>query len=229
MCNGECTVTSGKDTTLDSDKSRPSPEREGTELELEPDEKVFAASSNGAREEQGSEVVREEQGSEVIREEQGSEVMREKEMENPINSDNGRDCEMGGEETQSRTNTCQPAHKQATIMSSLTSKPQHPNLQNQPSLTLPPAPAPKLSSVDDFLLESDNALTVEIPGNIRPMSGVRQLQQKFVQHTRTLEPKLKTCTQQKKGQGSEQNGGSGSKVTPLVPEEVMSQLMHKPG
>lgn len=229
MCNGECTVTSGKDTTLDSDKSRLPPEREGTELELEPDEKVCAASSNGAKEEQGSEVVREEQGSEVIREEQGSEVMREKEMENPINSDNERDCEMGGEEAQSCTNTCQPAHKQATVMSSLTLKSQHQNLQNQPSLTLPPATAPKLSSVDDFLLESDDALTVEIPGNIGPMSGVRQLQQKFVQHTRTLEPKLKTCTQQKKGQGSEENGGSGSKVTPLVPEEVVSQLMHKPG
>lgn len=211
MCNGECTVASGKDTTLDSDKSRLPPEREGTELELEPDEKVCAASSNGAKEEQGSEVI------------------REKEMENPINSDNERDCEMGGEEAQSRTDTCQPAHKQATIMSSLTLKSQHQNLQNQPCLTLPPAPAPKLSSVDDFLLESDDALTVEIPGNIGAMSGVRQLQQKFVQHTRTLEPKLKTHTQQKKGQVSEENGGSGSKVTPLVPEEVVSQLMHKPG
>jgi len=137
--------------------------------------------------------------------------------------------EMGGEETQSCTNTCQPAHKEATIMSSLTSKSQHPNLQNQPSLILPPAPAPKLSSVDDFLLESDDALTVEIPGKIGSMSGVRQLQQKFGQHTRTLEPKLKTHTLQKKGQGSEENGGSGGKVTPLVPEEVMSQLMHKPG
>ena len=209
----ECTVTSSKSTTLDWDKGLSPSERQGTELELEPDEKACAASSSEAREEQGPEVV------------------RKRETETPVNSDNGRDCEMGCEETQSHTNTSvQPVHEKTTIINSLTSKPQHPSSQNHlQSLTLPPALAPKLSSVDDFLFESDDALTVEIPGSPRVMSGVKQLQQKFVQHIKSSEPKLKNPTQQKQWQGSEEDGGSGSKVAPLVPEEVMSQLMGKPG
>ena len=85
-------------------------------------------------------------------------------------------------------------------------------------MPFPPPLAPKLSSADDFLLESDDALTVEVPASQRQVSGVEQLQQRFVQHTQSLQPKMKSLTQQQQQQGKEEGendggGGGGSKGT----------------
>ena len=195
-------TTISTDTTPDTDKRRPLLERGGTELE------VGDATLNGTWEEQGSEVT------------------GERDSESPTNSG---ECKEDGEEVQDRAPT-KPAHKQGTfILSTCTSKLQPPQTGLQ-SRVHPPPLLPKLSSADDFLLESEDALTVEVPASQRQVSGVEQLQQRFVQHTQHLRPKMKSLTQQQGREEGENDRGGGSKVThPLVPEEVVSQLMNKPG
>ena len=195
-------TTISTDTTPDTDKRRPLLERGGTELE------VGDATLNGTQEEQGSEVT------------------GERDSESPTNSG---ECKEDGEEVQDRAPT-KPAHKQGTsILSTCTSKLQPPQTGLQ-SRVHPPPLLPKLSSADDFLLESEDALTVEVPASQRQVSGVEQLQQRFVQHTQCLRPKMKSLTPQQGREEGENDGGGGSKVTrPLVPEEVVSQLMNKPG
>lgn len=201
----EATVTGvatvNTDTTPDTDQKRPLVERGETEV--------------------GDPTLNE------TREEQESEVTGERDSKSPTNNSDGTECE----EVQDQPPT-KPAHKQGTSI--LTSKLQPPRTGLQ-SCALPPPLAPKLSSADDFLLESDDALTVEVPASQRQVSGVEQLQQRFVQHTQSLRPKMKSLTQQQQQQGKEEGendggGGGGSKGThPLVPEEVVSQLMNKPG
>ena len=205
----EATVTGvatvNTDTTPDTDQKRPLVERGETE--------VGDATLNETREEQGSEVT------------------EERDSESPTNSGDGTECKKDGEEVQDQA-PIKPAHKQGTSI--LTSKLQPPQTGLQ-SCALPPPLAPKLSSADDFLLESDDALMVEVPASQRQVSGVEQLQQRFVQHTQSLRPKMKNLTQQQQQQGKEEGendggGGGGSRgKCPLVPEEVVSQLMNKPG
>ena len=208
----EATVTGvatvNTDTTPDTDKKRPLVERGETE--------VGDPTLNGTQEEEGSEVT------------------GERDLESPTNSGDGRECNEDGEKVQDQA-PIKPGHKQGTSI--LTSKLQPPWTGLQ-SCAHPPPLAPKLSSADDFLLESDDALTVEVPASQRQVSGVEQLQQRFVQHTQSLRPKMKSLTQQQQQQqqGKEEGendgggGGGGSKGTrPLVPEEVVSQLMNKPG
>ena len=206
----EATVTGvatiNTDTTPDTDQKKPVVERGETE--------VGDATLNETREEQRSEVT------------------GERDSESPTNNSGGRECKESGEEVQDQA-PAKPAHKQGTSI--LTSKLQPPKTGLQ-SCAHPPPLAPKLSSADDFLLESEDALTVEVPASQRRVSGVEQLQQRFVQHTQSLQPKMKSLTQQQQQQGKEEGendgggGGGGSKGTrPLVPEEVVSQLMNKPG
>lgn len=199
---GVATVNTG--TTPDTDQKKPLVERGETE--------VGDATLNGTQEEQGSEVT------------------EERDSESPTNNSDGRQCKEDGEEVQDQA-PIKPVHKQGTSI--LTSKLQPPKTSLQ-SCAHPPPLAPKLSSADDFLLESDDALMVEVPATKRRVSGVEQLQQRFVQHTQSFRPKIKSLTQQQQ-QGKEEGendggGGGGSKGTrPLVPEEVVSQLMNKPG
>ena len=195
-------TTISTDTTPDTDKRRPLLERGGTELE------VGDATLNGTREEQGTEVT------------------GEKDSESPTNSG---ECKEDDEEVQDRAPT-KSAHKQGTfILSTYMSKLQPPQTGLQ-SRVHPPPLLPKLSSADDFLLESEDALTVEVPASQRQVSGVEQLQQRFVQHTQRLRPKMKSLTQQQGREEGENDREGGSKVTrPLLPEEVVSQLMNKPG
>lgn len=207
----EATVTGvatvNTDTTPDTDQKKPVVERGETE--------VGDATLNETREEEGPEVT------------------GERDSESPTNSGDVKECKEDGEEVQDQA-PAKPAHKQGTSI--LTSKLQPPKTGLQ-SCAHPPPLAPKLSSADDFLLESDDALTVDVPANQRRVSGVEQLQQRFVQHTQSLRPKMKSLTQQQQQQGKEEGendggggGGGGSKGTrPLVPEEVVSQLMNKPG
>lgn len=206
----EATVTGvatiNTDTTPDTDQKKPVVERGETE--------VGDATLNETRDEEGPEVT------------------GERDLESPTNSGDVKECKEDGEEVQDQA-PAKPAHKQGTSI--LTSKLQPPKTGLQ-SCAHPPPLAPKLSSADDFLLESEDALTVEVPASQRRVSGVEQLQQRFVQHTQSLRPKMKSLTQQQQ-QGKEEGendggggGGGGSKGTrPLVPEEVVSQLMNKPG
>lgn len=194
-------TTISADTTPDTDNRRSLLERGSAESE------VGDATLNGAQEEKGSEVT------------------GERDSESPTNSG---ECKEDGEEVQDHAPT-KPAHKQGTsILSTCTSK-LHPPQTSLQSRVHPPPLLPKLSSADDFLFESEDALTVEVPASQRQVSGVEQLQQRFVQHTQSLRPKMKSLTQQQ-GREEGENDGGGSKVTrPLVPEVVVSQLMNKPG
>ncbi len=60
-------------------------------------------------------------------------------------------------------------------------------------------------------------------------------QERFAQHTQSTRPQRKTVARlgAEGGEGSQEGGGEdgavGSAVAPLVPEEVMTKLMGKPG
>lgn len=110
--------------------------------------------------------------------------------------------------------------KQTTITSLFATKSSvetdPPTREHTPPSSAPLSNTPQLTSMDDFLLERDEELTIELKLE-RKFTPLEQFQQRFTQHASTKSQTNK-MTVKKESKGDE-----------LVPEEIMSKVGDKPG
>lgn len=108
--------------------------------------------------------------------------------------------------------------KQTTITSLFSTKP---SVGTDPirEKTPPPAPPsnkPQLTSIDNFLLERDEELTVELKLE-KKITPLEEFQQRFTQHATS------------KSQSNKMRVKTESKGDELIPEEVVAKVGDKPG
>ena len=93
-----------------------------------------------------------------------------------------------------------------------------------------PTPGPSLSNMDDFLLENEDKLTVDVPViPVKPLTPMERFQQRLMKHMSTSsQPVTLSSTEGHVGKEVEKEGGEkGGGV--LVPDEVITKLKDKPG
>ena len=113
----------------------------------------------------------------------------------------------------------QKSHERVAKSSSIAPSPQL-------SSTAPAGPA--LSSMDDFLLENDAKLTVDVPViPAKPLTPMEKFQQRLMKHMTTSSQPVR----KEKRPSTETNADvSGDKEgSTLIPEEIMAKLKDKPG
>ena len=87
-----------------------------------------------------------------------------------------------------------------------------------------PLPAPSLTGLDEFLLENDEKLTVDVPVvPAKPLTPMERFQQRLMKHVSASSQPVR---KEKKSTETEE-GENGESV--LVPEEVITKLKDKPG
>lgn len=93
----------------------------------------------------------------------------------------------------------------------------------------PPLSNPQLSSLDDFLFEKDDKLTVEV--SVKPerdLTPLERFQQRLDKHLVVPHPSSKVKVE--KGQALlERSKEEDCSMTPLVPEELAAKLVDQPG
>ena len=103
---------------------------------------------------------------------------------------------------------------------------------NTPSAPPTVTPGPSLSSVDDFLLESDDKLSVDAPVvPTRPLTPMEQFQRRLLKHMSCSTQSVKTESKVSLTlpDASKVDGEEKGTASSLVPEEVISKLKYKPG
>ena len=106
--------------------------------------------------------------------------------------------------------------KQSTLTGLFAPRPQPTEEPTAPAPSLPEV-KPQLSSMDEFLLEKDEALTVELEPK-RVLTPLEKFQQRFTQHATSSQPKVEVEAKSK-----------GEEKTSLVPKELVNKLVGKPG
>ena len=106
--------------------------------------------------------------------------------------------------------------------------PPHPEAKPPP----PPLPvvAPVVSSVDKYLFARDASVDVTPP---RPLGGLDLLQRRFTQHVqRSKRSKVKKVKLESENEEKTEGGGekgSAGIVAPVIPSDVVEELMDQPG
>ena len=110
--------------------------------------------------------------------------------------------------------------------------PEEEESSNTPSAPPTVTPGPSLSSVDDFLLESDDKLSVDAPVvPTRPLTPMEQFQRRLLKHMSCSTQPVKTESKVSSTlpDASKVDDGEKGTANSLVPEEVISKLKYKPG
>lgn len=93
-----------------------------------------------------------------------------------------------------------------------------------PTCTPLPTPAPSLTDLDEFLLENDDKLTVDVPViPAKPLTPMEKFQQRLMKHM-----SASSSQPVKKEKKSTETGGEDGEES-LVPEDVITKLKDKPG
>ena len=93
--------------------------------------------------------------------------------------------------------------------------------------TTPAPPTPSLSCMDEFLLESDDKLTVDVPDSPpKPLTPMERFQHRLIKHMNTS---LHPARKEKRPAKTKEESGEETGMRPLVPEEVITKLKDKPG
>ena len=86
---------------------------------------------------------------------------------------------------------------------------------------------PSLSNIDDFLLDRDDGLTVEVPINLaKPLTPMERFQQRLMKHMSTS---TQPTRNEKRSSSKEKEEGAEKGVTELIPDDLMTKLKDKPG
>ena len=94
-----------------------------------------------------------------------------------------------------------------------------------------PAPGPSLSNMDDFLLENEDKLTVDVPViPVKPLTPMERFQQRLMKHMSTSsQPVTLSSTEGRVGKEEVEKEGGEKGGGVLVPDEVITKLKDKPG
>lgn len=98
--------------------------------------------------------------------------------------------------------------------------------KNAPPTSTPlPTPAPSLTGLDEFLLENDNKLTVDVPViPPKPLTPMERFQQRLMKHMSASSSQPARREKKLSEAGGEEEGEES-----LVPEDVITKLKDKPG
>ena len=87
-----------------------------------------------------------------------------------------------------------------------------------------PTPAPSLAALDDFLLENDNKMTVDVPViPAKPLTPMERFQQRLMKHMSSSSQPVRR--ERESAATREEEDGKNT----LVPEEIITKLKDKPG
>ena len=87
-----------------------------------------------------------------------------------------------------------------------------------------PTPAPSLTALDEFLLENDNKMMVDVPViPAKPLTPMEKFQQRLMKHMSA--PLSQPVRKEKKSTETGEEGGESA----LIPEDVITKLKDKPG
>lgn len=89
-------------------------------------------------------------------------------------------------------------------------------------------PCPSLSNIDDFLLESDDTLTVVVPINpAKPLTPMERFQQRLMKHMTSTSTQPTRKENRSSVEEKEEEPEKGVNV--LIPDDVITKLKDKPG
>ena len=92
-----------------------------------------------------------------------------------------------------------------------------------------PTPAPSLAALDDFLLENDDKMTVDVPViPSKPLTPMERFQQRLMKHMSVSSLSSSSQPVRRERESAATREGEDGKST-LVPEDVITKLKDKPG
>ena len=96
-----------------------------------------------------------------------------------------------------------------------------------PSTSTPlPTPAPSLTALDEFLLENNDKMTVDVPViPVKLLTPMERFQQRLMKHMSASSSQPVRSSREKTSTGTGEEEGESS----LVPEDVITKLKDKPG
>ena len=91
-----------------------------------------------------------------------------------------------------------------------------------------PTSAPSLAALDDFLLENDNKMTVDVPViPSKPLTPMERFQQRLMKHMSVSSSSSSQPVRRERESAATREGEDGKSI--LVPEDIITKLKDKPG
>ena len=91
-----------------------------------------------------------------------------------------------------------------------------------------PTPAPSLVALDEFLLENDDKMTVDVPViPSKPLTPMERFQQRLMKHMSVSSSSSSQPVRRERESAATREGDDGKSI--LVPEDVITKLKDKPG
>ncbi len=93
-----------------------------------------------------------------------------------------------------------------------------------------PTPGPSLAALDEFLLENDNKMSVDVPViPAKPLTPMERFQQRLLKHMSTSSTPSSSQQPMRRERESAETGEVEKGKSTLVPEDIITKLKDKPG